>query len=162
MTSHRGNVLSTRLSLVDLPGAKHPRRTSEVAVRSESRTAILLQRSKSNPIDVTVDHFVPGAVSLVANHTHRMRSIEVNLPSGLPEEVRSLLSVLAPILETMRMRGWGVDSWGPARLFPPYGSFFRGQFPTLRTLHLEGHPFDLARSTPMMTNSLTTLVLSVR
>jgi hypothetical protein len=37
----------------------------------------------SNPIDVTIDRrFSPQAVSLVAHHTHRMRSIGVNFSSS--------------------------------------------------------------------------------
>ena len=126
---------------------------TSIDCRSGSRTAILLQRSKSDPIDVTIDdHFSQLAVSLVANHTYRMRSIGVNLPSGRFEEVH-LLNKLAPILETMSLGGAPVSS-------PSYSSFFRGQFSTLKTLRLGGYPFDLARSVPTMTNGLTTLFLS--
>jgi len=130
---------------------------TSINCRSGSRTSILLQRSKSHPIDVIIDRdrFVPEAVSLVADHTHRMRTIDVNLSPRQLEDVRSLLNGLAPILETMRMQG----QWEALDRFPPYSSFFQGQFPALRSLHLEGYPFDLARSVPMVTNGLTTLVL---
>ena len=126
---------------------------TSIDCRSGFRTAILLQRSKSDPIDVTIDdHFSQQATSLVANHTYRVRSIGVNLSSSRFEEVH-LLNKLVPILETM--------SLGPAPVSsPPYSSFFRGQFPALKTLHLEGYPFNLAQSVPTMTNGLTTLVLS--
>jgi hypothetical protein len=127
---------------------------TSVDCRRGSRTAILLQRSRFHPIDVTIDRRLsPQAVSLVAHHTYRMRSIGVNLSSSCRfREVHSLLNQSAPILEKM--------SLGPTPLSSPhYGSFFRGRFPALKTLHLEGHRFDLARSASGMTNGLTTLVL---
>ena len=132
---------------------------TSIDCRSESRTSILLQRSKSNPIDITIDHFVPGGVSLIANHIHRMRSIEMSLPPHHLGEVRSLFNGSAPILETMRMQGRGEDSSAPTEAFPPYSSFFQGQFPALRTLHFAGYPFDLTQSTPVITSGLTTLTL---
>jgi hypothetical protein len=126
---------------------------TSIDCRRGSRTAILLQRSKFYPIDVTIDHpFSPQAVSLVTRHAYRMRSINMNLPSDRFGEIRSLLHTSAPILETM--------SLGHIPTSPPYSSFFRGRFPALRTLRLEGYPFDLARSTPRMTNGLTTLVFN--
>ena len=128
--------------------------------RTEYRTSILLQRSESNPIDVTINRYVPEAISLIVNHSYRMRSIEINLPSRQFEDVRLLLDGLVPILETMRMRPRRDGL--PARFFPLHSSFFRGQFPALRTLHLEGYPLDLTRSAPMMTNGLTRLVLDNR
>ena len=139
---------------------------TSIDCRSESRTSILLERSKSSPIDVTVDlaHFVPEAVSLIANHTHRMRSIDVALSARRFGDVRSLLNGLAPILETMRMEGrWEEeDLSGSPRPFPAYSSLFQGQFPALRALHLKEYPLDLARSTSVMTNCLTTLDLNDR
>ena len=141
-----------------------------VDCRSESRTSILLQRSKSVPIDVTVDCFryAPGAISLVANHIHRMRSIDVTLCSRTPAnsyppysrapaDVYYLLNGSAPILKAVRMQGG--DYPGPIQPLPLHSSSFRGQFPALRTLWLEGYPFDLAQSVPTMTSGLTTLVL---
>ena len=127
---------------------------TSVDCRRGSRTAILLQRSRFHPIDVTIDHLLtPQAVSLVAHHTYRLRSIDVNLYHSFhSREVHSLLNMPAPILEKM--------SLGPTPMSSPYyGSFFRGRFPALRTLRFEGHRFDLARSAPRMTNGLTTLVL---
>jgi hypothetical protein len=132
---------------------------TSIDCRSESRTSILLQRSKFIPIDVTVDHahYVPEAVSLVANHTHRMRSIDVTLLFRLPKVFRSLLYGSAPVLKAIRMQGYA----GFTRFrFPLYNSFFQGRPPALRTLCLKGYPFDLSQSPPMMTNGLTTLVLN--
>ena len=133
---------------------------TSIDCRSESRTSILLQRSKSTPIDVTVDcvRYAPEAVSLVANYTHRMRSIDVTLSSRALKDFHSLLHGLAPILKTMRMQALGSLGF-PQFRYPPYSSFFQGQFSALRTLCLEGYPFDLVQSAPTMTNSLTTLVL---
>jgi hypothetical protein len=125
---------------------------TSIDCRRGSRTAILLQRSKFYPIDVTIDHpFSTQAVSLVTHHTSRMRSISVNLSSGQLGEVRFLLKKSARILETMNL--------GPAPSNPPCSSFFQGRFPALRTLRLESYPFDLGQSAPAMTNGLTTLVL---
>jgi hypothetical protein len=125
---------------------------TSIDCRRGYRTAILLHRSKPSLINVTVDRsFSPQAVFLVINHTYRMRSINVDLPSGQLREVRSLLDGWAPLLETM--------SLGPAPSFPPYSSLFQGNFPALRTLRLVGYPSDLARPTPTITNGLTTLVL---
>ena len=76
----------------------------------------------------------------------------MNFSSDQLGQVSSLFNMPAPILETMSL------SSTPS-FFPYHGSFFRGRFPTLRTLHLEGHRFDLAQSISMITNGLTTLVL---
>ena len=131
--------------------------------RTESRTSILLQRSKSSPIDVAIDrtHYVPEAISLVASHTHRIRSIDISFhsPRGL-EHFYPLLNGSAPILKSMWMRAPG--SLDSPRPYPLYSSFFLGQFPALRTLCLEGYPFDLAQSAPVVTNGLTNLVLCHR
>ena len=137
---------------------------TSIDCRNESRTSILLLRSKSSPIDVIIDRFVPEAISLVANHTHRMRSIDVDLYPHQFRGIRPLLNELAPILETMRMMRRQNTSLSTRRrgAFPPYTSFFRGEFPALRTLYLEGYPLDLTQSSPMMTNGLTTLVLNSR
>ena len=128
--------------------------------RNESRTSILLQRSKSSPIDVAIDRYVPAAISLIARHTHRMRSIDLNLPSRQFGDIRPLLNGLAPILKTMRMRRRGEVS--PPGSYPPCNSFFQGKFPALRTLHLEGYPLFHTQSAPTMTGGLTTLVLDNR
>jgi len=128
--------------------------------RSESRTSILLQRSRSIPIGVTVDctRYAPEAVSLVANHTHRMKSIDITLSPRALEDFHSLLSGFAPILRTVRMQA--LHSLGfPRFRYPLYSSFFQGQFPALRTLYFKGYPFDLTQSAPVMTNGLTTLIL---
>ena len=132
---------------------------TSIDCRSVSRTSILLKRSKSSPINVTIDRFVPEAISLVASHTHRMRSIDVNLPLDQFGGVRDLLNTLAPILEKMRLRPRDDSTHG---FPPPHTSFFRGQFPALRALHLEGYPTFPIRPAPMMTKSLTTLVLDNR
>jgi len=131
---------------------------TSIDCRSRSRTSILLQRSKSSPIDVTVDraHYAPEAVPIIANHTHRMRSIHITLSSREFKDLRSLLDGPAPILNEM----W-IDRWGhhPARSLPLCSPSFQGQFPALRVLVLSGHPFDFAQSTPMVTNGLTKLLL---
>ena len=132
---------------------------TSIDCRSESRTSILLQRSKSSPIDVTVDrsHYVLEAVSLVASQTHRMGSIDVTLSYRELEDFYSLLNGPAPILEAMWMQGESYPC--STRSLPLYSSSFQGQFPALRTLCLEDYPFDLAQFVPMMTNGLTKLVL---
>lgn len=133
---------------------------TSIDCRSESRTSILLQRSRSIPICVTVDctRYAPEAVSLVANHTHRMRSIDVTLSPRALEAFRPLLYGLAPILRTVRMQASNPLTY-PGLWYPPYSLFFQGQFPALRTLYFKGFPFDLAQSAPVITNGLTTLVL---
>ena len=131
---------------------------TSIDCRSRSRTSILLQRSKSSPIDVTVDraHYVPEVVPIIASHTHRMRSIHITLSSREFKDLQSLLDGPAPILNEM----W-IDRWGhhPARSLPLCISSFQGQFPALRILGLSGHPFDFARSASMVTNGLTKLLL---
>ena len=132
---------------------------TSVDCRNKSRTSIQLQRSKSNPIDVTIDHDrLVEAVSLVTNHFHRMRSIDVNLSSRQLWDILSLLNGLAPRLEIMRMRRR--EDYSFLMPFPPYSSFFQGRFPALKTLHLEGYPLDLSQSAPTITNGLTTLILN--
>ena len=126
---------------------------TSIDCRNEPYTSILLQRSKSSPIDVTItNRYVPAAISLVAKHTHRMRSIDLNLHSRQFKDARPLLKEFAPMLETIRMRPRGDNSL-------PRSSFFQGEFPALRTLHLEGYSFDLTQSAPIITSGLTTLVL---
>ena len=137
---------------------------TSIDCRSTSRTVILLQRSKTSPIDLTVDRasYAPGAIAFVSSHTHRIRSINVILSTRELEAFRYLLHGPAPILKVMRLQGQNENFPPPTLFLPHYSSFFRGHFPTLRTLHLEGYPLDLARSVPMMTNGLTTLVLDNR
>ena len=140
---------------------------TSVDCQSAYRTWILLQRSKSNPIDVTIDsdRYVPEAIYLVASHTRRMRSIEMDLYPSHFGDVRPLLNGSAPILEAMRVRR-RVDPPPLARRrsspLPPYSSFFQSKFHALRALYLEGYPLDLTQSAPMITNGLTTLVLDSR
>ena len=121
---------------------------TSIDCRNASRTLILLQRSKSGPIDVTVDLFIRKVVSLVAGHAHRMRSIGINLPSNQFGNVRRLLDASAPVLEQIRLRPQDI---------PPHSLFFRTKFPALRALYLEGYPIDFGRYASMMTNGLTTL-----
>lgn len=131
---------------------------TSIDCRSESRTLILLRRSKSKPIDVTIDRarFTLKAVSLVADNAYRIRSMDVNLPPHHLRQVHDFFYCSAPILRIMRLRGREGDfAWSP----PPHGPFSQDQLPALKALYLEGYPFDLARSTTMMTNGLTTLVL---
>jgi len=134
---------------------------TSIDCRSTSRTLILLQRSKSSPIDLTVDRasYVPGAIAFASSNTRRIRSIDVILSIRELETFHYLLHGPAPILDTMRLQGRGDLENFPTLFFPHYSSFFQGQFPALRNLHLEGYPLDLARSVPMMTNGLTRLVL---
>ena len=131
---------------------------ASIHCRSRSRTSILLQRSKSSPIDVIVDraHYVPEAVPLVASHTNRMRSIRVILVSRELEDFQSLLNGPAPILGEMWMQG---RDHNPTRSLPLCSPSFQGQFPALRILSLLQYPFDLTQSVPMTTNGLTELVL---
>ena len=131
---------------------------TSIDCRSRSRTSILLQRSKSSPIDVTVDraHYVPEVVPIIASHTHRMRSIHITLSSREFKDLQSLLDGPAPILNEMWINRWGHH---PARSLPLCISSFQGQFPALRILGLSGHPFDFTRSTSMVTNGLTKLLL---
>ena len=131
---------------------------TSIDCRSRSRTSILLQRSKSSPIDVTVDraHYVPEVVPIIASHTHRMRSIHITLSSRELEDFRSLLDGPAPILNEMWMQGRGHH---PTRSLPLCSSSFQVQFPALSVLGLSGYPFDLTQSAPMMTNGLTELIL---
>jgi len=132
---------------------------TSIDCRSESRTSILLQRSKSNPIDVTLDraYHVPEAVLLVASHAHRMRSINTFM-SELCEfgDLRSLLNGPAPILKEMWIEGW---VHLPTLSLSLCSSLFQGQFPALRILCLSDYPFDFTQSAPMMTNGLTKLIL---
>ena len=72
---------------------------ASVDCRNASRTLILLRRSKSSLIDVTIDSFVPNAICLVARHTYRMRSIDVSLPSHQLKDVHHLLDQMAPYLK---------------------------------------------------------------
>ena len=81
----------------------------------------------------------------------------MNLPSHRFGDVLPLLDGLAPMLQTMRMRRREESS--PIEHLPLYSSLFRGQFPALRTLHLDGYPLDPARSAPVITSGLTTLIL---
>jgi len=132
---------------------------TSIDCRNESRTSILLERSKSSPIDATVYHSrcVPEAVLLVASHTHRMRSIDVTMSKPREFEVfQSLLNGPAPILKEMWIEGWGHY---PTRSLPLCSSSFRGKFPALRILGLANYPFDFVQSTPMVTNGLTKLLL---
>lgn len=128
---------------------------TSIDCRSKSRTSILLQRSKSSPINVVIDHadYEPEAASLVASHTHRVRSINVTLYHCTLEDFYSLLGGPAPILRAMQVQGRGYIG------LSLHSSSFQGRFPALRSLWVEGYPFNLARSVPMMTNGLTKLVL---
>ena len=88
-----------------------------------------------------------------------MRSIDVNTSFDQCRGVRPLLDESAPMLETMRIRLPGCSS---VYSLPPWSSFFRGQFPALRTLHLDDYPLDLTQSALETTTGLTALVLGSR
>ena len=107
---------------------------TSIDCKSKSRTSILLQRSKSSPIDVAIDYtdYVPEAASLVASHTHRVRSINLTSYYGTLEGSYSLLSGPAPILGAIRVQGR--DYTSHVRPLPLYSSSFQGRFPALRTL----------------------------
>ena len=103
---------------------------------------------------------MPEAVSLIASRTNRMSSVDACLYYGALEDFRSLLNGPTPTLKVVRIRGEGYLSH--VQSLPSYSPSFQGRFPALRTLWLEGYPFDLARSVPAMANGLTELVLYSR
>ena len=127
--------------------------------RSRSRTSILLQRSKSSPIDVTLDHtrFVAEAVSLIAENVHRIRSMNVFLLPYQLGMVHTLFNRPAPILQTIRLHIWDGSFTGF-----PFSPFSQDQVPALKALFLEGCQYDLSRPVQMVNKDLTTLVISTQ